>query len=191
MIITLEEAKKLNANMAQDDLNALEAMIRNTTHNPFIDTSVRSTGFTVSKGNLLTFNDNVGIKYLRVSDTVILADTTAFDSNGTTINDGLFQVKSLSGNTVELMANGGGDVELFNAYHGSGLLAKVNYPDDVKIGLKKLIDYDVKTAANVGLKSKSVARVTENYLDVNATENLNGYPKALIGFLAKYRKLRW
>ncbi|UIB81229.1 hypothetical protein [Flyfo myovirus Tbat2_7] len=191
MIISLDEAKKLNAQLTQDDLDALEVMVRNTTHNSFIDTSVKRTGFVVSNGNTLTFDDDYSIKYLRSGDTVLLDNTTTFDSQGADINDGLYIVDTITDNIVTITDSKSNNPNLFNVEHPSGLIAKIKYPDDVLTGVKKLISYDVKTAANVGLKSRTIARASETYLDVNATDNINGYPSALLGFLKKYTKLRW
>lgn len=195
MIISLQDAQKIDQNMTQSDLNALETLVRKTTNNPFIDASVQSTGFVVSNGNTLTFNNSRGIKYLRDNDTVLLADTTTFDSNGKPINDGLYQVSSVKlnddGTGYVVLSLDDNQPQMFNEQHLNGLLAKVYYPADVVAGVKKLIKYNVDTAEHVGLKSKTVARVTESYIDVNANDNSNGYPKALLGFLRKYRRLRW
>lgn len=191
MIISLNEAQKLNAQLTQGDVDALEVMVRNTTHNSFIDTSVKRTGFVVSNGNTLTFDDDYGIKYLRAGDTVLLDNTTTFDSQGANINNGLFIVDSVVDTVVTIKNSNGENPNLFNVQHVIGLIAKIKYPDDILTGVKKLISYDVKTADNVGLKSRTVSRASETYLDVNTTDNINGYPSALLGFLKKYTKLRW
>ena len=191
MIISLNEAQKLNAQLTQGDVDALEVMVRNTTHNSFIDTSVKRTGFVVSNGNTLTFDDDYVIKYLRAGDTVLLDNTTTFDSQGANINNGLFIVDSVVDNVVTIKNSNGENPNLFSVQHVSGLIAKIKYPDDILTGVKKLISYDVKTADNVGLKSRTISRASETYLDVNATDNINGYPSALLGFLKKYTKLRW
>ncbi|WP_349533033.1 hypothetical protein [Leuconostoc citreum] len=187
MIISLENAKKIDKDISQSDLDALEVMIRSTTHNPFLDASVRNTGFFVSTGDTLNFNNDHGTKYLRTGDTVMLADTRTPDSNGKPINDGLYQVESVNGNTVTLQK----PIDLFNEEHLNGLLAKVSYPADVIAGVKKLIEYNVKTADNIGIKSRTIARMSETYVDVNAGDNINGYPSAMLSFLKRYTKLRW
>lgn len=193
MIISLKAAKDIDKNIDQSDLDALETLVRKTTRNPFIDASVQSTGFVVSNGNTLTFTNGKSIKYLRGGDTVMLAYTSTVDSGGKPVNDGLYIVDSVQvtsdGQGVVVIDNNGRD--LFNETHSIGLLAKVFYPDDVIQGVKKLIKYNLDTMDHAGLKSKTVARVTESYVDVNANDNSNGYPKALMGFLRKYTRLRW
>lgn len=187
MIITIAEAQKIDKNIVQSDLDALEVMIRSTTHNPFLDSSVKSTGFFVSNNDTLNFDNDHGIKYLRPDDTVVLAYTHTLDSDGKPINDGLYQVEAISGNTVKLKQ----PINLFNEQHLSGLLAKVSYPADIVAGVKKLIEYNIKTAENIGIKSRTVARMSETYVDVNAGDNVNGYPSAMLSFLKRYTKLRW
>ena len=43
----------------------------------------------------------------------------------------------------------------------------------------------------VGLKSKTVARMSETYFDQNSTETIAGYPAAMMSFIDKYRRMRW
>lgn len=187
MIIELSEAKKIDPKVEQSDLNALETMIRNITHNPFIDASVQSTGFVVSNDYNLTFANDDGIKYLRAGDTIMLAYTTTADSKGKPVNDGLYVVESVDGNTVTIKS----DVPLFNEQHVQGMLAKVSYPDDILAGVKKLLAYNVATADNIGVKSRTISRMSETFVDLNAGDNNNGYPSAMLNFLKKYTKMRW
>ena len=122
MIISLEDAKAIDSNIAQSDLNALETLVRKTTRNPFIDASVQSTGFVVSNGDTLIFTNGKSIKYLRSGDTVMLAYTSTVDSGGKPVNDGLYIVKSVQvtsdGQGIIVIDNNGRD--LFNETHSIG-----------------------------------------------------------------------
>ncbi len=70
-------------------------------------------------------------------------------------------------------------------------MAKYIVPADVLAGVKKLIAYDAKMRDKAGIKSETVARWSVTYYDVTAAESSEGYPISLLGFLDKYRKLRW
>ena len=67
----------------------------------------------------------------------------------------------------------------------------VEYPADILSGVVKLLKYDAKMGDKLGLKSESVSRMSKTYYDVNASENIEGYPAALMSFLDKYKELRW
>ncbi|WP_250320431.1 hypothetical protein [Streptococcus lutetiensis] len=71
------------------------------------------------------------------------------------------------------------------------ILTKISYPADVLAGVKKLIKYDSKMAGKIGVKSESISRHSVTYYDVTAAESQEGYPATLLGFLKKYKKLRW
>ena len=71
------------------------------------------------------------------------------------------------------------------------MLTKVEYPTDIKRGIKKLIEYDKTMTGKIGIKSESIARMSVTYYDVNSTENTDGYPSSLLSFLRKYEKMRW
>ena len=71
------------------------------------------------------------------------------------------------------------------------MLTLVQYPADVTRGIKKLIAYDKKMASKIGIKSESISRMSTTYYDVNASENIDGYPASLLSFLTKYEKMRW
>ena len=175
MIINLEEALKLDADATQETCNGLETMVRKVTNNNFQLIKFRIRGLRLS-GN--TFKANSGrVDIFQPGDTI--------EINGTDYNDGLYVVESVSDDTITIHGN-------FIAETNSGAIAtKVSYPADVLTGIKKLIAYDAKMRDKAGIKSETVARWSVTYYDVTATESSEGYPVSLLGFLDKYRKLRW
>ena len=80
---------------------------------------------------------------------------------------------------------------LFVANTSGSMITLVQYPADVKAGLKKILSYNLKMADKIGIKSESISRMSTTYYDVNASETVDGYPTALVSFLQKYEKMRW
>lgn len=176
MIITLEDAKKLNPDIEQDDLHAFESSVRELTNNNFQNTFVRYKDVEfVSENTVLVKDEIIG---LRVGDTV--------EVNYSHYNDGLYVIDQIDGKQVTVQG-----APFFAGNTGHAILTKVEYPADVKRGVKKLIEYDKAMASKVGIKSETIARMSITYYDVTAAESSEGYPVSLLGFLDKYRKLRW
>jgi len=174
MIITLEKAQELDLNATQETCDGLETMVRKVTNNNFQAIKFRCRGLTLD-GNTVKTKSRTDI--FKVGDTV--------EINGTNFNDGLYVVKNVSDGSIEL------DGELFTEAKTGAILTKISYPADVLEGVKKLLAYDAKMRDKAGIKSETVARWSVTYYDVTAAESSEGYPVSLLGFLDKYRKLRW
>ena len=175
MIISLDEAIKLDADATQETCDGLEAMVRKLTNNNFQLTKFRIRGLGLSGSTIQASIGRVDI--FQSGDTI--------EVNGTDYNDGLYVVESVSGSAITIHGS-------FIAETNSGAIAtKVSYPTDVLTGIKKLIAYDAKMRDKAGIKSETVARWSVTYYDVTAAESSEGYPVSLLGFLDKYRKLRW
>ena len=181
MIISLEEALKLDADATQDAdaiqeaCDGMETMVRNLTNNNFQLTKFRIRGLKLS-GNTIKANSG-RVDIFKLGDTI--------EINGTDYNDGLYVVESVSDDVITIRGD-------FITETNSGAIAtKVSYPADVLTGVKKLISYDAKMRDKAGIKSETVARWSVTYYDVTAAESSEGYPVSLLGFLDKYRKLRW
>ena len=175
MIISLEEALKLDADATQETCDGLETMVRKVTNNNFQMTKFRIRGLRLSGSIIQASIGRVDI--FQPGDTI--------EINGTDYNDGLYVIESVSDDAITI--RGG-----FTTETNSGAIAtKVSYPADVLTGIKKLIAYDAKMRDKAGIKSETVARWSVTYYDVTATESSEGYPVSLLGFLDKYRKLRW
>lgn len=176
MIIEISKAKVIDPNIMQDDLDAFEVAVRRLTNNNFQNMRVRFNNLEIVEPSTIKVKDD--IKGLRIGDTI--------EINYSDFNDGLYVVKELSGKEIIVQE------ESFYAEKSSDLmLTKVEYPADIKRGIKKLIEYDKTMAGKIGIKSESIARMSVTYYDVNATENTDGYPSSLLSFLNKYEKMRW
>lgn len=175
MIISLDEALKLDADTTQDACDGLETMVRNLTNNNFQLTKFRIRGLGLSGSTIKANSGRLDI--FKTGDTI--------EINGTDYNDGLYVVESVSDDAITIHGS-------FITETNSGAIAtKVSYPADVLTGIKKLIAYDAKMRDKAGIKSETVARWSVTYYDVTAAESSEGYPVSLLGFLDKYRKLRW
>lgn len=176
MIITLGDAKKLNPDIEQDDLDAFETSVRELTNNNFHNNYVRFQYLDFIAEDIIKVHTDV--MGLRVGDTV--------EVNYSRFNDGLYTVVSLDGNQIKVAGQ-----PLFDEQNTKAMLTKVEYPADIKRGIKKLIEYDVKMADKVGIKSETISRMSTTYYDVNGSDNTDGYPSSLLSFLEKYEKMRW
>ena len=176
MIITLGDAQAIDIDITQDDLDAFETSVRELTNNNFQNTFVRFKNVEFVNENTILVSDE--IRGLRVGDTV--------EVNYSHYNDGLFVVKEIDIKQITVQG-----APFFVGNSGRAMVTKVEYPADIKRGIKKLIEYDKAMAGKVGIKSETIARMSITYYDVTAAESSEGYPVSLLGFLDKYRKLRW
>lgn len=174
MIISLEEARKIDSNIEQDDLDAFETAIRTLTNNNFQMKQVRYLINWIGDQSIMVDEEVQGMK---IGDTIEL--------NYTQFNDGLFEVLSIDEGFITLKG------ELYRETPKRAIMTLIRYPADIKRGIKKLIAYDSKMSDKIGIKSETISRMSTTYYDVNATENTDGYPKALLSFLDKYKKMRW
>lgn len=176
MIISLADAQKINVDIDQDDLDAFEQSVRALTNNNFQNKNVRFEDITITSPNIINVFGE--IEGLRIGDTV--------EVNYTAYNDGLYVVKELTADTITI------DGEPFiSANSTKGMATLVDYPADIKQGVKKMLKYDLDMIGKTGIKSRTVARMSETYYDVNANDNTEGYPSSLLSFLGKYEKMRW
>lgn len=177
MILTLQKAQAIDPGIEQSDLDAFETSIRELTHNNFQIFDIRLKSLSIL-GKTIT--SSLGsTKGMRVGDTVEINDTI--------YNDGLYVIDTLTDTSITVVS----ETDLFEEDADEGILTLVRYPADVIKGVTKLIEYDKKMADKIGVKSESISRMSVTYYDVNASENAEGYPKALLDFIHKYEKMRW
>lgn len=175
MIISLDEALKLDADATQETCDGLETMVRKLTNNNFQLIKFRIRGLQLSGSTIKASSGRVDI--FKTGDTI--------EINGTDYNNGLYVVESVSDDAVTIRG------DFITETNSVAIATKASYPADVLTGVKKLIAYDAKMRDKAGIKSETVARWSVTYYDVTATESSEGYPVSLLGFLDKYRKLRW
>ena len=176
MIITLGDARAIDDSITQEDLDAFEVAFRSLTNNNFQNKHIRFKDIEFVGENLIAVKDPiVGIK---TGDTI--------EVNYSHYNDGLYVVEELTGKQIKVQGT-----PFFVANTGGAMLTLVQYPADVKAGLKKILSYNLKMADKIGIKSESISRMSTTYYDVNASETVDGYPAALVSFLQKYEKMRW
>ena len=175
MIISLDEAIKLDADATQETCDGLETMVRKLTNNNFQLIKFRIRGLRLSGSTIKASSGRLDI--FKTGDTI--------EINGTDYNNGLYVVESVSDDAITIRG------DFITETNSMAIATKVSYPADVLTGIKKLIAYDAKMRDKAGIKSETVARWSVTYYDVTATESSEGYPVSLLGFLDKYRKLRW
>ena len=176
MIITLGDARLIDYNVTQEDLDAFEVAFRSLTNNNFQNKHIRFKDIEFVGTNLIAIQDP--IVGLKVGDTI--------EVNYSHYNDGLFVIEEIAGKQIKVQGT-----PFFVANTGGSMLTLVQYPADIARGIKKLIEYDKKMASKIGIKSESISRMSITYYDVNASENVDGYPASLVSFLQKYEKMRW
>ena len=168
-IVSLPEFKGQDTNILQQKLNALELLIRKYTNNNFQNRLVRFTGN--SLGNRI-----LGChQFLTVGDTLQISESA--------VNDGLYVVTEISDDYTRI------DKELFTVDHN--LCTKVEYPEDIKIGIINLLKYEIDMRDKVGIKSESISRHSVTYYDQDSSNQVMGYPVSLLGFLEPYKKARF
>lgn len=175
MIVKVEELTSMTEfkGMASVDLNrkleAVENLIRAYTNNNFQNRSVRFE--TSSLGNRL-FGTT---PFLKVGDTVQISQSS--------VNDGLYTITELLDDSIRV------DKDLFNVQYN--LVTKVEYPADVQEGVINLLLWEVENRQKVGIKSESLSRHSVTYFDLDANNQVMGYPVSLLGFLKPYMKARF
>ena len=176
MIITLGDARAIDDSVTQEDLDAFEVAFRSLTNNSFQNKHIRFKDIEFVGENLIAVKyPIVGIK---TGDTI--------EVNYSHYNDGLYVVEELTGKQIKVQGK-----PFFVANTSGSMITLVQYPADVKAGLKKILSYNLKMADKIGIKSESISRMSTTYYDVNASETVDGYPAALVSFLKKYEKMRW
>lgn len=177
LIISIEDAIKLYADVTQEDLDGLEIAIRTETNNPFQNKKIRFHQIRFDTENKFTVFEEV--RGLRKGDTITISNSV--------LNHGLYVIESVDDNEITVE----GKPQFFEGIDKEAFVTKVEYPADIVAGVRKLLKYEAKMANKIGLKSKTVARMSETYFDQNSGESISGYPAALMSFINKYRLMKW
>ena len=175
MIVKVEDLKDfpeftgMSTEVLRLQLDSIEQMVRKYTNNNF---------------------QNRNIRFLADSDGTILNGSSPFLVEGDTIqvsgsgvNDGLYVIMDTDEGFVEV------DRPLFTV--DRNLVTKVEYPNDVKVGVINLMKWEVTNRNKVGIKQESISRHSVTYFDQDSSNQVMGYPVSLLGFLKPYMKARF
>ena len=171
MIVTLEDLKGVIelSNIPDEQLimmgEGIEDFIRQYTNNNFINRNI--TFNAPSKNGKL---DTV-LPPFKVGDTVLISKST--------YNDGVYVIENMDGTLNK---------ELFDSDNNK--ITLIQYPQSIKSGVVKLLQYDVKMVDKMGISSESISRHSVTYSQPQA-DSINGYPSYLMSFLRPYMKARF
>jgi len=168
MIISLEDAQKIDPSIDQDDLDAIETTVRNKTNNKFQNTRIRFKNITFISHN------SIGLGSKAIGLTV--GATIEISYNG--YNNGLYVIKSIVDDVLGFDDNSFTQIDLKGA-----ILTKIEYPADVRKGVKEILKYNKKMESKVGIKSESISRMKTTYKDEKE--------EGIYDFLDDYMKMRW
>ena len=171
MIITVEELKQVSelSNIPDEQLTVMcegiEDFIRQYTNNTFV---VRNISFETpsTDGRLETVSP-----LIKVGDTVLITNSQ--------YNDGVYTLENADGTlNKELLDDDYNKVTL------------VRYPPSIKLGVVKLLQYNVKMDSKVGISSESISRHSVSYAQPSS-DAVCGYPSSLMSFLKPFMKARF
>ena len=174
MIISVEELKQYISTTESDTvleakLQALESQIRAYTNNNFQKRVIRTECPVMTRKLYTTF------EYFNVGDTVQVSQSM--------FNDGLYTVAEKEGKFITLSSMLMDEPEV--------LVTKVEYPVDVKMGVVNLMKWELENRDKVGIASETISRHSVSYFNMDGDNSTMGFPKALMGFLTPYRKMRF
>lgn len=171
MIISIEELRLINELSTLSDIQlemmskGIEDFIRKYTNNNFINKNVTyNTPSVDGKLNAVSPMFNIG-------DTVIISNSK--------YNNGLYVIQSLDGTL---------DKTLFDDDNNKVTLVK--YPESVKLGVIKLLQYNAVMDGKMGIASESISRHSVSYSQPTS-DAIGGYPSSLMSFLKPYVKARF
>ncbi len=177
MIMTVAELRRFIETDEDDQvleakLQALELLIRAHTNNNFQVRAFRAVAVSMADHGLLCN----GTVPFAVGDTLQITESEFMP-------DALVTVQSVSDGTITVQET---------VYDESGVVVtKVNYPQDVKMGVVNMLKWDMDNREKVGVQSESISRHSVTYYDQTGTNTVMGYPAALVGFLKPYKKARF
>lgn len=175
MIISVEELaamaefKGISETTLKRKLEAVENLIRAYTKNNFQNRNVRFAGESLKNRIFGTS------PFLNVGDTVQISQSQ--------VNDGLFTITELLDDAIRV------DRELFSVPYN--LVTKIEYPADIQEGVINLLTWETENRQKVGIKSETLSRHSVTYYDLDAENQVMGYPVSLLGFLRPYMKARF
>lgn len=168
-LAAMTEFRGISETTLKRKLEAVENLIRAYTHNNFQNSNVRFVGESLKD---MIFGTS---PFLKVGDTVQISQSQ--------VNDGLFTITELLDDAIRV------DRELFSVPYN--LVTKIEYPADVQEGVINLLIWETENRKKVGIKSETLSRHSVTYYDLDANNQVMGYPVSLLGFLKPYMKARF
>lgn len=177
MIMTVEELRQFVVTDEEDSvlaarLQALELLIRAYTNNNFQVRAFRGVAVAMAEHDLLCS----GTVPFRVGDTLQITESELMPGL-------LVTVASVEGNAVTV------NEDLFD--ESGVVVTKIKYPQDVKLGVTRLLQWQLENGDKVGVQSETVSRHSVTYFDMSGENSTMGFPKSLLGFLRPYRRARF
>ncbi len=174
MIISLKDVKKyINTTEADEVIEericALERMIRKYTNNNFQRRGIRVDCPVIAQ-KLFAVHP-----YLDVGDTVEISQSI--------FNDGVYSIVEKDEEYITLHK------KLMD--ENSVIVTKVEYPEDVRMGVVNLLKWDLENREKVGVQSETISRHSVTYFNMDGDNSTMGFPKSLLGFLKPYKKARF
>lgn len=170
MIMSVEEFRTfvetdIADSVLEAKLQALELLIRKATNNNFQDRRFRCNG-EVDGNTLLCTKPSL----FRVGDTIMI------DEDLVTITDWVSERFVISKNLL---------------LEDKCLVTKVVYPEDVKMGVVSMMQWDMNNRSKVGIQSETISRHAVTYFNMDGDNSSFGFPKSLTGFLKPFMKARF
>lgn len=186
MIVSVEKAAayigtaNIDLQRLEDRLLALEASIRNHTNNNFQNRKFRFYG-TITEGSIFT-----NARFFKSGDTIQVS--------GSNYNDGLYVIKGKTETTLTFK-------EPLYDEEGFIMITKIEYPEDVKEGVLKILRWQYKNEnqnynpdAEKEVQSETISRHSVTYAKDATESDLDsefGVPKKYVAFLKHYMKARF
>lgn len=177
MIMTVEQLKQYittdkSDQVLEDMLQALESMIRGYTNNRF------------HKNPAVRIKADI-IGGVFISDSLIpfkVGDTVNVTVGDKAADCGVYTVAEVSSDTTFTVKESIEDI-------ASAKVSLVEYKADVRMGVAKLIKWDLEH--KVGVQSETISRHSVTYVNMDGDNSIMSYPKPLMGFLKPYMKARF
>lgn len=176
MIMTVAELRQYVTTDEEDQvlearLQALELLIRAYTNNNFQKRPFRAVAVAMADNQLIV----QGAHSFRVGDTLEITESD--------LNPGLVNVLAVADDTITVKED---------LYDESGVvLTKVVYPADVKLGVARMLQWQLDNGEKVGVQSETISRHSVTYFNMDGDNSSMGFPKSLLGFLRPYKKARF
>lgn len=177
MIMTVDELRRYvktdeDDSLLEARLQALELLIRAYTSNNFQVRAFRAVAVAIAEHSLLC---NGTVPFL-VGDTLQISESALMPNQ-------LVTVERVEGDAVTVKE------ELFD--ESGVVLTKVKYPQDVKLGVARLLQWQLDNGDKVGVQSETISRHSVTYFNMDGDNSAMGFPKSLLGFLLPYKRARF